>query len=129
MGPEYAPRGAILAGLLLIFVSCAKPTPDPWLTAVELPFAHSSGAKGDFYMPEIMGSGVALIDYDNDGDLDIFLLQGHPAAGSNQLLRNDGGQFTDTTKQAGLELTNYGMGAATNSFCKLVRPIRRNSSS
>ena len=101
---------------MLIFVSCAKPTPDPWLTVVELPFTHSSGAKGEFYMPEIMGSGVALIDYDNDGDLDIFLLQGHPAAGSNKLLRNDGGQFTDTTKQAGLELTNYGMGAATTDF-------------
>jgi len=118
VGPENAPRGASRAGFLLLFAlfSCGKPTPEPWLTAVELPFAHASGAKGDFFMPEIMGSGVALIDYDNDGDLDIFLLQGHPEKGSNQLLRNDNGQFTPATKPAGLELTNYGMGAATADF-------------
>jgi hypothetical protein len=67
-------------------------------------------------MPEIMGSGVALIDYDNDGDLDIFLLQGHPSAGSNKLLRNHNGQFTDATKPAGLEHSNYGMGAATADY-------------
>ena len=81
-----------------------------------LPFTHSSGAKGDFLMPEIMGSGVALIDYDEDGDLDIFLLQGHPGGGSNRLLRNDRGQFTDATAAAGLTATNYGMGAATADF-------------
>ncbi|MBI2687234.1 MAG: VCBS repeat-containing protein [Acidobacteria bacterium] len=67
-------------------------------------------------MTEIMGSGVALIDYDNDGDQDIFLLQGHPSAGSNVLLRNDKGTFTGVTKAAGLEHSNYGMGAATGDF-------------
>lgn len=89
---------------------------EPWLKAVQLPFNHASGSKGDYYMPEIMGSGVALIDFDADGDLDILLLQGHPAAGSNKLLRNDNGQFTDATRQAGFELSNYGMGAATADF-------------
>lgn len=101
---------------LLLLAACNKPAAPLWFTAAQLPFTHSSGAKGDFYMPEIMGSGVALLDYDDDGDLDIFLLQGHPAAGSNKLLRNDNGQFIDATKQAGLELTNYGMGAATADF-------------
>ncbi len=88
----------------------------PWLTEALLPFTHSSGAKGNFYLPEIMGSGVALIDYDDDGDLDIFLLQGHPEAGSNRLLRNDHGQFIDVTTAAGLEHSNYGMGVATGDF-------------
>ena len=88
----------------------------PWLTEVQLPFTHSSGAKGEFLLPEIMGSGVALLDYDGDGDLDIFLLQGHPSAGSNKLLRNDKGNFTDVTIAAGLEHSNYGMGVATADF-------------
>jgi hypothetical protein len=68
-------------------------------------------------MPEIMGSGLALIDYDSDGDLDLYLLQGHPGGGPNQLLRNDGGQFTANVAQAaGVAFRNYGMGAATGDF-------------
>ena len=105
---------------LLVFISCSCQAPprsaEPWFTEVSLPFTHFSGAKGNYYLPEIMGSGVALIDYDEDGDLDIFLLQGEPSAGSNRLLRNDGGQFTDVTAAAGLEHSNYGMGVATADF-------------
>src|SRR5689334_4818712 len=39
-------------------------------------FRHFTGATGAWYMPEIVGAGVALFDYDGDGDLDIFLVQG-----------------------------------------------------
>ena len=41
-------------------------------------FTHVNGATGQYYMAELMGAGVALFDYDNDGDLDVFLVQGGP---------------------------------------------------
>ncbi len=43
---------------------------------VGLDFVHVNGLTGQFYYPEIIGPGVALFDYDNDGDLDVFLVQG-----------------------------------------------------
>jgi enediyne biosynthesis protein E4 len=49
-------------------------------------FVHFNGMSGARYYPEVMGSGVALFDYDNDGDLDIFLVQGAelgPSVGAN----------------------------------------------
>jgi hypothetical protein len=91
-----------------------------------LRFRHSNGATGHFYMPEIMGSGIALLDYDNDGDLDVYVVQGQPldqsaAPGAgNRLLRNDligpGSMgklhFTDVTDQAKVGLSAAGMGVA-----------------
>src|ERR1043166_3059502 len=51
-----------------------------------LHFTHRSAASGKFYMTEIMGAGVALFDYDNDGDLDVFLVQ---SDGESKLFRNE----------------------------------------
>ena len=77
-------------------------------------FVHQTGARGDKWMPETMGSGCALFDYDGDGFLDVFLVnsegwQGEEA--TSKLYRNLGnGTFVDLTDQAGLDFSVYGMG-------------------
>jgi hypothetical protein len=89
-----------------------------------LDFVHVNGMAGAFYMPENLGSGGALIDYDGDGDLDVYLVQGREigpgatvAGTTDRLYRNDtnGGalRFTDVTASARLPEALYGMGAAT----------------
>jgi hypothetical protein len=99
---------------------------------VGLDFTHVTGASGQYYMPEVMGAGVALFDYDNDGDLDVFLVQGGPSLEGTRtsgpgcrLFRNDltvgaDGKrtlhFTDVTERAGLALRTYGMGAAVGDY-------------
>ncbi len=81
-------------------------------TAAELGllFDHTSGVEGGFLLPEAMGSGVALFDFDNDGDLDVYLVN---ADSGNRLFRRDAdGVFRDATVEAGLGDTGYGMGTA-----------------
>lgn len=82
-------------------------------------FRHDPGVDGSYFMPESIGSGAAFLDYDNDGDLDIFLLNcgEHSKAKNkrshNKLFRQDPGfRFTDVTKVSGLSGTGYSMGVA-----------------
>jgi hypothetical protein len=103
-----------------------------------LKFQHYNGMTGKLYLPEITGSGAALFDFDNDGDLDVFLVQGNvlepntraaatlfPWRGTEaprgRLFRNDfvinkGGsrtlRFADVTEKSGIAATGYGMGVA-----------------
>jgi hypothetical protein len=82
-----------------------------------LSFRHHHGGTGQFYMPETMGSGVAIFDYDGDGDPDVFFVDSGAMPGyqgetpRSVLLRNDGGRFVDVTTRSGIQVTGYGMGA------------------
>ena len=103
-----------------------------------LDFVHFNGASGHFYYPEILPPGIGLLDYDNDGDLDVFLVQGRmlgpdPSVGdalippaspgplTGRLYRNDlrlgsdGSRlwrFVDVTAQSGLHADGYGFGVS-----------------
>lgn len=114
-----------------IFTECAKDA--------GIDFVHFNGMSGAHYYPEVMGSGVALFDFDNDGDLDIFLVQGatlgpkdisqatfrpqSPLCGRlyrNDSVRHSDGsctlKFVDVTEESGIKATGYGMGVAAADF-------------
>ncbi len=131
-----------LATLFLILISPLSAASEaPLFTDVAaetgLDFAHWNGMTGKFYFPEMTGQGAALFDYDGDGDLDVYLVQGallgpgekrsdalFPYDGawppSDRLYRNDLGadgktlRFTDVTAASDLAklATGYGMGVA-----------------
>jgi hypothetical protein len=86
-------------------------------------FLHNSGAFGKKYLPETMGSGVCIIDYDGDGWQDIFFVNsrnwpGHGSGNSYPALyhNNHDGTFTDVTKEAGLATELYGLGCAVGDY-------------
>ena len=88
-------------------------------------FRHQSGASSEKYLVETMGSGCAFLDYDQDGFLDLFFVNGGGTPEYspeippyNALYRSNGdGTFSDVTREIGLELNRgYGMGAAVGDF-------------
>jgi len=97
-----------------------KVEPDrPWFADVTdevgLNVIHDSGPKGDYFMPQLTGGGAALLDFDNDGRLDIYLIQGGgPGSHStNRLLhQNAAGKFEDVSAGSGVDIAGYGQGVA-----------------
>jgi hypothetical protein len=120
----------VLALALAVVAGCGRagtpPAPAPRAAAApirfrpqELPFTYERGESGRALPVETTGGGVGLLDYDGDGDLDLFFAQGAPLAGAvpptagppDVLLRNDGGgRFADVSRAAGLAFRGYGQG-------------------
>jgi hypothetical protein len=159
-GTGFDPRRSIIVRTLIALVSAAAlvaacrsepqatrdPAPAPatggdWFVdraaAAGLNFSYFNGMSGSYYFPEMLPGGVAFVDYDNDGDLDVYFAQGRmlpegKAVGSaivqpaphvlplkGRLFRNDltpgstgGLRFIDVTDASGIDARGYGMGAA-----------------
>jgi len=91
--------------------------------AAGIGFRHNSGAYGAKFLPETMGPGCAFLDYDNDGWLDILLIDGCDWPGHKrqrtamQLYRNNrDGTFADVTERAGLAVEMYGLGVTVADY-------------
>jgi hypothetical protein len=119
------PSGLSCLVFFLLANGCASPptapTPTAWFVdraeETGIRFTHANGMSGTFAYPEIIGSGAAMFDMDNDGDLDVFLVQ---YVGESRLFRNDlsNGRlaFTDVTATSGIVTHGNGMGVAAGDF-------------
>jgi enediyne biosynthesis protein E4 len=114
--------------LLLVLLLAAK---DPGPTYREVPpaesgitWVHESGRSPQRYLPETAGAGVAILDYDNDGWMDILLVNSGPAAFYTPHTalpfalyhNNHDGTFSDVTQKAGITTALYGMGVAVGDY-------------
>src|SRR5438874_1392213 len=139
-------RSPLLGGGLVVlfslagaFLGCSRPAagppPDeepggpPWFADVTaevgLDFVHDAGPVGHFFMPQIMGAGAALFDFDGDGRLDLYLLHsaGPDSKSTNRLYRQGpDGKFTDVSKGSGLDVAGYCTGVAVGDVNNDGRP-------
>jgi len=127
----------LLPSLLSTAVWAQGDAPAAWFdesaSALGLAWRHVSGADAHpqpdtYWFPEIMGGGVGLLDYDGDGDLDVYLVQSgylDPAAGrepvgnklfQNRLVESGTLAFVDVTEAAQVGDTGYGMGCAAGDY-------------
>ncbi|HTU89199.1 MAG TPA: VCBS repeat-containing protein [Gemmataceae bacterium] len=132
------PRRILVPLVLLGCGGCQKPitTPlagepagPPWFRDVTaesgVDFLHDAGPTGTFFLPQIVGSGAAVLDFDGDGLLDLyFLTNGGPQSRStNRLFRQlPGGRFQDVSKGSGLDIAGHNMGVAVGDVDNDGRP-------
>ena len=97
----------------------APPDEPPWFADVTdevgLDFTHDAGPVGDYFMPQQVGSGAAIFDFDNDGLPDLYLLQngGPQSTSTNRLYKQlPGGTFRDVSKGSGLDINGHNRGVA-----------------
>ncbi|MGB5296808.1 MAG: CRTAC1 family protein [Thermoanaerobaculia bacterium] len=135
--------GALVAVTLMTLpVEAGEPRFTEVSAEIGLDFVHFNGMSGELYFVEMMGQGLAVLDYDNDGDLDVYFLQGHmlgegksvedatippryPGPFTDRLYRNDltlepygklQARFVDVTEQIGLAARGYGIGVASGDY-------------
>jgi len=80
-----------------------------------LNFVHDAGPAGTFFMPQMLASGGALFDFDNDGRLDAYLVQngGPQSRATNRLFHQEAnGTFRDVSSGSGVDVRGWGMGTA-----------------
>jgi hypothetical protein len=127
-------RALTVSGLLLVWLGAPGAGSPGWgqdsadfvvvSRDVGILFEHQNGRSPDKHLPETMGSGAVIWDYDNDGWPDIFIVNGGSlvdaeiaAGASHALFRNNGdGTFADTTAAAGIDVTGFGMGACAADY-------------
>ena len=115
-GPASAPALAASESSPLKFEEVAK--------ASGIDYQYDCAANGDMFVGDTMGGGIGLIDYDDDGRLDIYFVNGCPLPVDpkspphpNRLYRNRGdGTFEDVTARAGVGGRGYGMGCAVADY-------------
>jgi hypothetical protein len=119
-------RSAVVSVLVILLVApgaVAQVTFSDVTGQAGIAFTHNNGAFGKKYLPETMGAGVAFLDYDNDGWLDLFLVNGmdwpgmKPRNSFSALYRNNkDGTFSDVTRKTGLAIPFYGMGVSAADY-------------
>jgi len=121
-------RAGVLAASFFFVAAVPAPAPAPKVKLTDITasagikFTHNSGRSGKKYLPETLGSGVALFDADGDGWLDILLINSRDwqPRGRKSLSalyhNNHNGTFTDVTKGSGLDVEMYGMGVAVADY-------------
>ncbi|MHC5011084.1 MAG: FG-GAP repeat domain-containing protein, partial [Planctomycetota bacterium] len=136
--------GVVLLALTVLPAGCGRPsdggvegegavTGPPWFTEITeqsgVHFRHDAGVDGSYYFPQIMGAGGAFLDYDGDGDLDVYLPNGRhregtpgPAPMNRLLRREEDGTYRDVTDSSGLGDEGFGMGVAVGDYDNDGRP-------
>ncbi len=109
----------------MLLLACSPAEKHPWFEdrtdQAGVSFVHQSGAVGNFYLPEIMGGGIAIADFNNDNHMDLYFIQSgsldtQQPPKSNELYLNRGDGTFILQEKSGSEDTGYGIGVATGDY-------------